>query len=64
MVDRITLTQPAYVKSDGQWGILDAGSVVDVPVGSNYHSSVATVPVGTGTLLNTTENRAHSVRRK
>ena len=64
MVDRITLTQPAYVKSDGQWGLLDAGSVIDVPVGANYHSSMSTVQSGTGTLLNTTENRAHSVRRK
>ena len=42
MVDRITITKPTYMQVEGQWCIVDPGSVVDVLDGSKFHGSNAT----------------------
>lgn len=36
MVDRIQLTAPVYAKVDGQWRIVEGGSVLDVPTAGAF----------------------------
>ena len=53
MVDRVTLTQPVYLKVWGQPMIVYGGSTIDVPSAAALSSSqITNVLLGTGTLLN------------
>lgn len=42
MVDRITINVPTYMQLDGQWQIVDIGSVVDVPDARAFSPSTIT----------------------
>ena len=44
MTARIQLTQPVYMPIDGQWQIVDIGSVIDVPAN-------VTIALAHGTVL-------------
>jgi len=53
VVDRVTLTQPVYLKVWGQPMIVYGGSTIDVPSAAALSSSqITNVLLGTGTLLN------------
>ena len=52
MTDRIQLTQPVYMKLDGQWRIVYGGSVMDVPSAGAFSAQHVTIlspsePAGT-----------------
>ena len=42
MPDRITITKPTYMQVEGQWCIVESGSVLDVLDGSKFHGSNST----------------------
>jgi hypothetical protein len=53
VVDRVTLTQPVYLKVWGQPMIVYGGSTIDVPSAAALSpSQITNVLLGTGTLLN------------
>ena len=53
MTDRITLTQPVFMKVQGQWLIVYGGSQLDVPSAAAFApSQITNVQLGTGSLLN------------
>jgi hypothetical protein len=50
MTTRIQLTKDVYMHVDGQWSIVAAGSVIDVPSSVNITQAIALAEVP-GTLL-------------
>lgn len=62
MVDRIQLSVAHYMNLDGQWGIVESGTVVDVPTATAFQGTAKVLSPGevAGTL--TIANTATSVR--
>jgi hypothetical protein len=57
MTDRVTLTQPCYMKVQGQWMIVEGQSQIDVASAASFSPSmISNVQLGTGTLLNGVHN--------
>jgi hypothetical protein len=58
MADRVTLTQPVYMRIWGQWMLVYGGSTIDVASSSMFApSQITSVIPGGGTLLNGQHNQ-------
>ena len=67
MVDRIQLSVAHYMKLDGQWTIVESGTVIDVPDAAAFQGTAKVLSPGeaAGTLtIANTPTPVRSVRRR
>jgi hypothetical protein len=65
MTDRIQLTRPVYMPLQGQWQIVDIGSVIDVASAGKFSSAHITVLAETaGPLVNSQHTPVRNIRTR
>ena len=57
MPDRITLTKPTYMQLEGQWQIVESGSVLDVLDGAKFAGSSSPVAEPATAIANNVAGR-------